>query len=798
MAQGPLWETLRESNGKIRSQDRPHAATAVIAVILAARYMAKRKANKGARGRINWWKLLALAAAVLLVGFFGFMQAVRSGLFGELPSEEELASITHEQATLVLASNGPVIGKVFAEDRTNVRYEDLPRHLIDALVATEDARFFSHQGVDGRSYVRVFFRTLLGRDRGGGGGSTISQQIIKNLYGRHRHGLLTVPVNKMKEALVAQRLERVLTKNDVLVLYFNSVPFGENVYGIEAAAQRWFSTTTRRLKVEEAAVLVGMLKANTSYNPRRNPERSRGRRDQVLELMADRGYLTPPTKDSLRALPLRIRYSGLDALDAYGYFTARVAAEARALLKEVKGPDGKAYDLEKDGLRIHTTLDTALQHAALRSAATHLATMQSALDKELKARKARTAWEKERARKGGAAWKRNARAARQVFSWDGRGPDTLSYRDSLWHYHRMLHGAVLMMEPGSGRIRAWVGGNDHRLLPYDLVEARRPIASTIKPVLYAAALEAGMTPCTYLDNVKRTYEEYDGWTPDNFSSDTTGGQVAMWYALARSMNLPTVDLYFKTGTEAVRAMFKRLGLPEKAVDNPAVALGAADISLRGIVRAYSAFARGGGRVEPRMIEKIVDAQGRVLYTAPKPRAEEAMSMEVAAGVTTMLQRAVNEGTGAPLRSRFGITAQLAGKTGTSQDNSDAWFVGYTPGLVIGAWVGAMDPKVHFRSNQGTGGQLALPIVGGVLRDIQRDRKLAQRHLLPFTWTEEFVIDMDCPARRSGVEGFLEELFGGKERPVERTDERREGTTSERKEEKKDKSFFERLFGKKRK
>lgn len=772
----------------------PGTGTVFGAVILAARAMAKKTKKSG--GRIPWVKALLILTAVVLVGFFGFMQAVRAGLFGKLPSEEELGSITHEQATLVLASNGSVIGKVFAEDRTNVGFDDLPKHLIDALVATEDARFFSHQGVDGRSYFRVFFRTLLGRDRSGGGGSTISQQIIKNLYGRERHGMLTVPVNKMKEALVAQRLERMLTKNDVLVLYFNSVPFGENVYGIEAAAQRYFSTPTRKLKVEEAAVLVGMLKANTGYNPRRHPERSKGRRDQVLELMADRGYLSDGAKDSLKALPLRTRYSGLDALDAYGYFTTRVATEARARLKDVKRPDGTAYDLEKDGLRIHTTLDTGLQQAALRSSAAHLTAMQAALDKELKARKTRATWEKEKAGKGGSAWKKNARAVRQVFTWEDGPSDTMSYRDSLWHYHRMLHGAVLMMEPNSGRVRAWVGGNDHRLLPYDLVEARRPIASTIKPVLYAAALTQGMTPCTYFDNVKRTYAEYDDWTPDNFSSDTTGGQVAMWYALARSMNLPTVDLYFKTGADNIRSMFKQLGLPEKAVDNPAVSLGAADISLREIVRAYGAFARGGGRVEPWYVEKITDAKGRELYVAPKARSQEAMSPEVAATITAMLQRAVNEGTGAPLRSRFGITAAFAGKTGTSQDNSDAWFVGYTPGLVIGTWVGAMDPKVHFRSNQGTGGQLALPIVGGVLRSMQADKKLAQRYLLPFSWADEYVVDMDCPARRSGVEGFLQDLFGGKDAQADPAQQHKDGPKPAAKEEKKDKNFFERLFGKK--
>ncbi|HMC96883.1 MAG TPA: transglycosylase domain-containing protein, partial [Flavobacteriales bacterium] len=308
--------------------------------------MAKKK-SKSAK-RVPWLKWVLIGLAVLVASFFALLQLVRWGVFGELPSEEELASIRHEQATLVYAEDGSLIGKLFAEDRTNVRYEELPRHLIDALVSTEDARFFSHQGVDGRSYIRVFFRTLLGGDKSGGGGSTISQQIIKNLYGRQRHGLLTVPVNKMKEALVAQRLERVLTKNDVLVLYFNSVPFGENTFCVESAAQRFFGKPAKKLTAEEGAVLVGMLKANTTYNPRLHPDQAKGRRDQVLALMRLRGHLTDAELDSLKHIPITLRYTGGDALELNGYFVAQVAREARVLLKEASSKTGGVYDLEKD------------------------------------------------------------------------------------------------------------------------------------------------------------------------------------------------------------------------------------------------------------------------------------------------------------------------------------------------------------------------------------------------------------------------------------------------------------------
>jgi penicillin-binding protein 1A len=755
-----------------------------------ARRKPAKKKKPAAKG-VPWTKVVLLLAALFFMGFLGLMQTVRMGVFGPLPTEEELANIRHEQATLVLGNDGSLLGKLFAEDRTNITYDDLPKHLIDALVSTEDARFFEHEGVDGRSYLRVFFRTLLGRDKSGGGGSTISQQIVKNLFGRKRHGPLTVPVNKMKEALVAQRLERVLSKNDVLVLYFNSVPFGENLHGIESAAQRFFSKPAKQLKVEEAAVLVGMLKANTTYNPRLNPEKSKGRRDVVLGLMQERGHLNGTQADSLKALPLTLKYTGNDALDMFGYFNAQVAREARSILKELAEKNGSSYDLEKDGLRIHTTLDPALQRAAQDAVRKHLATMQPKLDKELQQRKTRATWEKQRTAKADARWKSDKMRRREVYDHAGRKVEEMSYRDSLWNYHKLLNGAVLMMEPSSGAVRAWVGGNDHRYLPYDLVTARRQVASTIKPVVHAAAIERGLSPCDYLDNSRKTYAEYDDWSPDNFDRDTIEGEVALWYALVKSLNRPTVDLYFRTGVDTLRRTFEALGLPTKDVDKPAVSLGASSISLRELVTAYGAFAMRGQVVEPQLIAKITDAQGKVLYQAKSVNGRQAIAPQTAAAVTAMLQRAIDQGTGAALRSRFGITVPIAGKTGSSQDYSDAWFVAYTPGLVVGTWVGAFDPAVHFNSSLGTGSQLALPIAGQVLKEIQGNSTLRRKYLLSFDLYAGEDIDLDCPARRdqeerSGIQRFFDDVFGPrKERGVDGIDTVR-----------KDKGFFDRLFRRK--
>ncbi|MBL7964281.1 MAG: transglycosylase domain-containing protein [Flavobacteriales bacterium] len=727
--------------------------------------MAKKKSSGPPRGAVLKWSLITGGSLVLALALLVWL--VNLGLFGRLPTKEEIAAIRNEEATLILANDGTIIGKVFAEDRTNIRFQDIPKHLIHALVSTEDQRFYQHEGVDSRSYVRVFFRTILGGDQSGGGGSTLSQQLVKNLYGRERHGPLTVPVNKIKEALVAARLEQVYDKNDVLTLYLNSVPFGEDMYGVEAAAQRYFGKPCARLKVEEAAVLVGMLKANTSYNPRLNPDRSRERRNVVLKLMGDRGHLTRTEVDSLQALPLTLNYRGRDALDLYGYFTDRVAREARTLLADLAKRTGGRYDIEKDGLRIHTTLDPLLQHLAQEALRDQLAAMQPKLDKELAARKARASWEKRMAKRAKAEWKRNTTAVRDVFTWDDAEPRAMSYRDSLWHYHTLLNGSILMMEPATGRVRAYIGGDHHRYLPLDLVTTHRQVASTIKPVIYAAALEEGMDPCTWLSNEERTYAELDGWKPQNFDG-TSGGEVAMWHALANSMNLPTVDLYFRTGEKAVSRTMSVLGLPAKNATNPSVALGAADISLQEIVRAYGAFAARGRRMEPLFIERITDASGKELYKAKVKGGRQAIDERTAGMINGMLRRAIDSGTGTALRSRYGVNAAVAGKTGTAQDYRDAWFVGYTPGLVIGSWVGARDPSVHFGSKLGTGSQLALPLVGPVFAGIERSPELRRKYLRGFERLEDDSLLFSCAGTRdpSAVQQLINDVFGpndGKER-----------------------------------
>jgi penicillin-binding protein 1A len=742
---------------------------------------------------------LKIVSGFILLICFSFLSIYLStlfGLFGNLPNTEELAGIRNEEATLIYAADSALIGKIFASNRTNLKWEEVPDQLVNALICTEDKRFFSHGGIDRKSYIRVIFKTLLSRDRNSGGGSTITQQLAKNLYGRSNLGILTLPVAKIKEAMIAYRIEKIYSKDEIILLYLNSVPFGENVFGIEAAAQRFFNKSTPDLTVEQIALLVGMLKANTFYNPRLHPENAIKRRNLVLHLMGEQNYLSHLVVDSLQKIPPGLNYSNYELNSPAGYFVYQVSIQAEEILKAMEEKTDHHYDLKKDGLKIYTTLDTALQKIAIQSVRLHLTKMQKLLDSEMKYRNTRKNWEKKMSTKNDPFLKENDSVIGEVFNWTEYQKEIITYRDSLWHYYRMLHAAVYMIEPGTGNIRAWVGGNDFRYLPYDLVLSRRQIASTFKPVLYTAALENGISPCTYLDNEEKEYEEYEGWHPRNFDN-TSGDKIAMWYALTHSMNLPTVDLYFQTGYEALNKTCRELGLPTSKGDFPSVALGSMDITLQEIATAYSAFANHGNIAEPVMIESIKDADGNVIYSNQQKSWRQAILPEVASQITAMLEKVINEGTGNTLRSAWQIRSEIAGKTGTSQDYTDAWFISYSPNLVIGTWVGAMDPEVHFHSSNGTGSKLALPIAGSVWSKIENTPSLQKKYTGSFFLPEYCFEQMDCEPikEQTGVGEFLDNLFDNK-KPDKR--DRQEKVKKTEKEKGKVGKFFDGIFKKKKK
>jgi penicillin-binding protein 1A len=728
-----------------------------------------------------------ISSVILLTGLLFFL--IYFGVFGPLPDKNALSAISNEEASLVFSSDSILIGEYFAQNRTNINWEQVPIHLKNALIATEDKRFFNHKGYDKRSYFRVLLKSILLGENSGGGGSTLTQQLVKNLYGRDDFGFLSLPVNKIKEIIIASRIEDVYTKEELLLLYLNSVPFGEDVYGVESAARRYFNKPASELKIEESAVLVGMLKANTYFNPQLNPENSLARRNLVLNLMGKEHYLTAESEDSLRKLPLKLNYENLNLKAPAGYFVYQVKKKTLELLDSIK--TGKGYNLEKDGLKIYTTLNMKVQELSSEAVKNHLVVMQKLLDKELESSRIKKQWYKKQKQHARAYDKDTLKREVKLFDWEGIQTKNISKFDSLWHYYKMLNASVLITNPKNGAVITWIGGNHFRTLPFDMVLSHRQIASAFKPVLYATALEIGIAPCKYLENEENKYPGYEDWEPQNANhASTPDSTVALWYALAHSMNLPTVDLYFKVGRENLINTCNKLNFPHFTDDAPSNALGTLDLSLYEIVRAYGSFANQGQMNELVMINKITDADGNTLYIRESTEPAKVFSTETSQMITAILQEVINQGTGAEIRSHYGIRAELAGKTGTAQTYSDAWFIAYTPDLVIGTWVGARTPDVHFFSDNGSGSSLALPIVANVIREIEKDSELRKRYLTPFALPNDVYSFLQCePFFQNGVKGFLNRLFN---RNAKKDDDTQDSAKKE-KNKRVVKSFFKKLF-----
>jgi penicillin-binding protein 1A len=749
--------------------------------------MMKRKGKPGKK-ILKYILLLLLSTILLSVVFF---LSVYIGIFGALPDKKDLKSIKNEEASLVFSSDNFIIGKYFARNRTNIKWDDIPEHLKNALIATEDKRFFSHKGYDAISYFRVFFKSIILRGNSGGG-STLTQQLVKNLYGRKNYGFVTLPVNKLKEVIIASRLEKIYTKEELMLLYLNSVPFGEDVYGVESAARRFFSKSALKLTTEESAVLIGMLKANTYYNPMLYPENSLARRNLVINLMAKERYLSADEADSLKKLPLKLNYENVNASSA-GYFVQQVKKRTEKLLDSINDVTGNTYDLEKDGLRIYTTLNMKIQEFAAKAIRKHLSGMQKLMDRELENRQVKKQWLAKQKKLAQNYDKDIEKRKVRLFDWAGPQARNISKLDSLWHYYKMLHAAVLITDPKNGAVITWIGGNNFQTLPFDMVLSHRQIASAFKPVLYATALERDMEPCMYLQNTKTEYKDYKNWEPENYNHESTSDStVALWYALIHSMNLPSVDLYFKVGKENLLNTCERLKFPSFTVDVPSIALGTLDLSLCEIVQAYSTFANGGQMNDLVMIKKITDAQGKVLYTERSSEPIQIFNTETTETLTAILQQAINKGTGAGIRDIYGIRSDLAGKTGTGQNYSDAWFIAYTPNIVIGAWVGASTPDVHFYSSLGTGSSLAMPVVASILKNIENNNGLKNKYLTPFAFSDDTYSFLQCsPYHQLGIKGFFNRLFSRNAKFEEDTNSNEAG--KEERKERGMKSFFKKLF-----
>lgn len=692
---------------------------------------------------------VALFAAVMgTLGFLcltSFITTVYFGGFGELPTEEKIRNIDQNIASEIYSADSVLLGKYFIENRLPSDIEEISPYITDALVATEDARFFEHGGVDFRSWLRVLVVSILQQDDSGGGGSTLSQQLAKNLFPRNNHGVFTLPVAKTKEIIIARRLENMYEKNQLLALYLNKVPFGEKVYGIQMASKRFFNTNPKDIKLEEAAVLVGMLKATTYYNPRRFAERAKKRRNTVLQQMVKYEKLPAASYDSLSQLPIDLKYEYESHDEGMAtYFREHLRLELEKELEQYKKPDGTPYNLYTDGLKIYTTIDSRMQRMAEKAVNDQMTKVQASFNRHFKRHKRAVPWGSnqllEQSKKASNRYRQLKKRGfdqtaidsifqdsvqMTVFSWDH--PDFerdtfLAPLDSLKHYLTLLRTGFLAAEPQSGQIFAWVGGINFKYFKYDHINATRQVGSTFKPFVYATALEEGVLPCRQFENKLVKYA--NDYEPRN-SDGQYGGVYSMKGALSKSVNVVAVSLLNELGIRKVRDKAKSMGITSKIPPELGIALGSADISLFEMVQAFSTFPNRGLTPEMYYLTRIETFDGQVLYQKQKPERQQFprnLEEQHADMMNHMLQAVVDSGTAKRIRNIGNFYYPAAGKTGTTNNNTDGWFIGYTPTLITGAWVGAEQPAVHWYSTRyGQGAATALPICGQFLSNVYRHK-----------------------------------------------------------------------------
>ena len=669
---------------------------------------------------------------------FGLWFLVFIGAFGKLPSASGLKNIHNHTASEIYAVDGKLLGKYYIENRINVDYDEISPDIINALIATEDARFFEHSGIDFRSWVRVFVKTILMRKQSAGGGSTLSQQLAKNLFPREKYMMLTVPIIKIKEMIIAKRLERIYSKDELINLYLNTVPFGSNMFGVQVAANQLFNTSAKDIDIQNAAVLVGMLKANTSYNPVRNPERSLGRRNTVLSQMQKYDYISQEVFDSLKNLPLEVDYQRESNNEGLAtYLREQLRIELDELIQDYTKPDGTPYNIYTDGLKIYTTLHSKMQNYAEQAVAEHMEGLQKKFANHWKGKKV---WGKEanirKIVEESTRYKSlksqgftdqeidtifNTPINMTVFTWQGDEVKKMSPIDSIKYYYSLLNAGFLVMEPQTGAIRAWVGGIDHQYFKYDHVKSARQVGSVFKPIVYANALRSGIEPCQYIPNEQVIYAQYEDWSPRN-ADGVYGGAYSMQGGLTKSVNTISVDLIMRMGIDSVVDLAHEMGFSHDIPKGPAIALGAVEGSLYDMVKVYGTFANRGVRPEPYYLTRIETSEGEVIveFEHPKPQ-KRVLPAEEAEIMIEMMQSVVDSGTAKRLRYQYGLYNDIAGKTGTTQSHADGWFVGFTPNLVAGAWVGGESPRTRFRSlSLGQGANTALPIWGLFMQKMYKD------------------------------------------------------------------------------
>ncbi len=763
----------------------------------------KKKTARSPRRRVFIFLLKAFLAGVVL--FSLFFMAVYLGFTGHVPSTQQLHKIVNPQASEVFSADGKLLGRYYIENRSNVDFDEISPNVINALIATEDARFYEHRGIDEMALLRVLVKTIILGDESAGGGSTLSQQIAKNLFPRNDFGIISLPVNKLRESIIAYRLERIYTKEEILTLYLNTVPFGENIFGIEVAAERFFSKKPDELTVNEAAVLVGMLKGNTLYNPRLHPERSKSRRNVVIQQMVKNDFLPEEEGRKFMEKPLEIHYQKISYNEGPApYFLEMLKPELLDWCSDHFKENGEPYNLYTDGLKIRTTINYNFQYFARQSVKEYMKNLQQVFDRhwknavpwrsdpEILQRAVERTDRYQKMERSGYSEAQIDKAFQQkitasLFTWEGLKEVETTPLDSVKHYLRLLNAGFLALEPATGALKAWVGGIDFRFFKYDHVLSQRQTGSTFKPIVYLSALENGLSPFEYFPAKQRVYEDYQDWSPSNAGGDHEGFYT-MEGALSRSVNTVTVDVCMKTGLENVITTARKLGLKADLPEVPSLALGVASISLKNLLSAYTTLLNEGTRTPPWYLRSITTSENEVLDEFAPPESKPTTLKPVNCRIVRhMMETAVNEGTGTKIRSVYHIPGDFAGKTGTTQNQSDGWFVGLTPRLVTGCWVGAEDPGIHFRTiTYGQGSYMALPIVGKFFHKLYHDPRYSDFKNARFPrLSRELLADLDIPPykemfKMERKEHLLDQLFAGKSKEEKLRERQQPGEEKEKK------------------
>ncbi|OKL40972.1 penicillin-binding protein 1A [Pontibacter flavimaris] len=733
-------------------------------------------------------KVVSVLWLLFIGGFAAFILYIYAvsinflNLFGEMPDLRTLENPKSEVASELYSADNQLLGKYFRENRTPVEYEELPDNLINALVATEDIRFEDHAGIDPQSMVRVAAGIITGDRKGGG--STLTQQVAKNLFDTRsdelNNGLLNditglrMLILKTKEWIMAVKLERSYTKREILTMYLNTVDFGSNAFGIKVAAKTFFNKKPEELKVQESAVLVGLLKAPSNFSPKFEPENSKQRRNTVLAQMVKYGFMTDAEFNQLKEEDIVLDYRvESHNIGMAPYFRTEVSKDLLQWCRE------NGYDLYADGLRIFTTIDSRMQKYAEEAVAEHMKDRQKVFFEHWKGRnpwvdenmrelkgfpemaiKRTDRYRRLKARFGedtdSINYYLNKKVPMTIFTWDGEKQVEMSPMDSLKYYKHFLQTGFMAMEPQTGHIKAWVGGINYKHFKYDHVrQAARQPGSTFKPFLYTTAIENGYPPCYEVLDTENCIPLPDGkmWCPNNANNKFSGEKYTLRKALAESVNSISAFLVNKLGAPAVAQTARRMGITTKLDETPALVLGTSDVTLFDMVGAYGTFVNGGTWVQPNYITRIEDKHGNVVAEFV-PKTVEALSEETAYTMVHMLKAAAEPGGTAyyGLRFRNGLKNEMGAKTGTSQNYSDAWFMGITPDLVAGTWVGGEDRSIHFRTIAlGQGGRLAMPIYGSFMQKVYNDKSLdVSKEPFPKP-SMPLSVELDCEKYNRGVQ-----------------------------------------------